>query len=125
MNALKAWARRLKTELYALYLAADDPRLPWPVKLLAISVVGYALSPIDLIPDFIPLLGYLDDLILLPVGIWLLLKLIPPPLMAECRLKAQAESDRSLPKSTTAVVVIIGIWLVLGIAIASLLSRWR
>ncbi|PSN18094.1 hypothetical protein C7271_14325 [filamentous cyanobacterium CCP5] len=124
MKALKAWARRLKTDIYALYLAAGDPRLSWPVKLLAICVVGYALSPIDLIPDFIPVLGYLDDLILLPIGIWLLLKLVPSALMAECRMRAQVAGDRPLPRSKTAVVVIIGLWLGLGGAIAVFLSQW-
>jgi uncharacterized membrane protein YkvA (DUF1232 family) len=124
MKALKTWARQLKTEIYALYLAARDPRLPWPVKFLAFCIVGYALSPIDLIPDFIPVLGYLDDLILLPMGIWLLLKLIPPSLMAECRRKAQTAGHRSLPRTRTAAIVIVGIWLGLGIAIAILLSQF-
>lgn len=123
MKVLRSWARQLKAEIYALYLAAGDPRLSWPVKLLAICIVGYALSPIDLIPDFIPVLGYLDDLILLPVGIWLLLKLIPPTLMAECRRKAQTAGHRSLPGNRTAAFVIVGIWLGLGVAITIFLSQ--
>ncbi|MEC4866964.1 MAG: YkvA family protein [Jaaginema sp. PMC 1078.18] len=123
MKTLKAWVRQLKTEISALYLAARDPRLSWPVKLLAICIVGYALSPIDLIPDFIPVLGYLDDLILLPIGIWLLLKLMPPTLMAEYRSKAQATDHRLLPKTRAVAFVIVGIWFGLGVAIAVLISQ--
>ena len=88
LSRAKESARRLMRELHALYLAYKDPRVPWTAKVFCAIVVGYALSPLDLIPDFIPVLGYLDDLILLPVGIWLALKMIPPQVMAECRQQA-------------------------------------
>ena len=108
---LKKRAKKLKTETFALYLAYKDPRTPWYAKLLAAVIVAYALSPIDLIPDFIPVFGYLDDLILLPLGISLALKLIPAEIMNECRLKAQEELNGSKPKGWSAAVVIISIWL--------------
>ncbi|NLU50357.1 MAG: DUF1232 domain-containing protein [Syntrophomonadaceae bacterium] len=79
----KEWARRLKQDVHAVYRAYRDPRIPWYTRLLAVLVVGYACSPIDLIPDFIPVLGYLDDLILLPLGIALVLRMIPPDIRAE------------------------------------------
>src|ERR1700755_2457985 len=85
---LKAWARSIRRDVHALYLASRDPRVPWYAKALALVVAGYALSPIDLIPDFIPVLGYLDDLILLPAGIWLAIRLLPPQVMAEHRALA-------------------------------------
>ena len=82
---LKQWAAALKRDIKAIYLASRDPRVPWYAKALAVAVAGYALSPIDLIPDFIPVLGYLDDLIVVPLGVAFLLKLIPPEVMAELR----------------------------------------
>lgn len=87
-------ARRLKKETYALHLASKDPRVPWYAKLLAVSVVGYLFSPIDLIPDFIPVLGYVDDLVLVPLGIALVLKMIPGAVMAECREKPRSSWPR-------------------------------
>jgi len=84
----KQWARLVKRDVHAIYLAARDPRVPWYAKALALCVAGYALSPIDLIPDFIPVLGYLDDLIIVPIGIVAVLKLIPPEIMAEHRAAA-------------------------------------
>src|SRR3712207_2778892 len=102
---LRQRARQLKTDLYALYLAARDPRVPWLARIVVACVVGYAFSPIDLIPDPIPILGYLDDLILLPLGIALALKLIPPVVMAECRARAQAAVDR--PKLTSWIAAAI------------------
>jgi uncharacterized membrane protein YkvA (DUF1232 family) len=90
LEGLKHKAKLLKTEVYALYLAYKDPRIPWYARILAVCVVGYALSPIDLIPDFIPILGYLDDLILVPLGISLVLKMIPENLMDEYRQQASA-----------------------------------
>jgi uncharacterized membrane protein YkvA (DUF1232 family) len=89
LESLKAWAGRLKTELRALYLAYGDPRVPTHARVLAIVVVAYAFSPIDLIPDPIPVLGYLDDLILIPLGIALTIRMIPPDVLAECRAKAR------------------------------------
>ena len=88
MQSLKQAARRLKKETYAVYLASTDQRVPWYARILAGVTVAYAFSPIDLIPDFIPILGYLDDLIIVPLGIWLVLKMIPPQVLAECRGKS-------------------------------------
>jgi uncharacterized membrane protein YkvA (DUF1232 family) len=107
-------ARQLRTELAALYLAYRDPRVPWYARLLAVVVVGYAFSPIDLIPDPIPVLGYLDDLILIPLGIALVLRLIPEPVMIECRAKAQAQADGK-PSNWIAAGMIVAIWIVLAV----------
>jgi uncharacterized membrane protein YkvA (DUF1232 family) len=90
-------------------LAARDPRLPWPVKLLAVAVVAYALSPIDLIPDFVPVLGYLDDLVIVPFGIWLLVRLIPPEIMADHR-DAAARAGRPA-RSVAGALLVVGLWL--------------
>src|SRR5215208_337309 len=90
LNQLKARARALKREAYAIYIAARDPRTPWYVKALVFFVVAHTFSPIDLIPDFIPVLGYLDDLIITPGAIWLAVRLIPPEVMAESRATAAA-----------------------------------
>lgn len=111
MEKLKAWAGRLKAEIYALYLACRDPRTPWYAKGIAALVVAYALSPIDLIPDFIPVLGYLDDLILIPAGIWLAVRMIPAEVMQESRVRAQALADR--PRSRRGIAMVILIWLLL------------
>lgn len=108
---LRDWARALKHEVMALYFAARDPRTSWVAKLVAGAVVAYALSPIDLIPDFIPVLGLLDDLILVPIGIWIALRLIPPLVMAEARLKAAAYQPR--PTSYRAAVAIVVVWIAL------------
>jgi len=107
-DRLKDWARIIKRDVHALYLASRDPRVPWYAKALALVVAGYALSPIDLIPDFIPVLGYLDDVILVPLGIMLIIRLIPPEIMTEHRALAAAAQDR--PVSRTAAIVIAGIW---------------
>jgi len=108
LNRLTGWARIVKRDVHALYLASRDPRVPWYAKALALVVAAYALSPIDLIPDFVPVLGYLDDLILLPLGVLLVLKLIPRDIMAECRVKADAAQRP--PVSRGAAVVIACIW---------------
>lgn len=113
-SRLKDWARVVKRDVHALYLASRDPRVPWYAKALAIAVAGYALSPIDLIPDFVPVLGYLDDVILLPLGILLVVRLIPPEIMAEHRELATAAQDR--PVSRAAALVIAGIWVVCVVA---------
>jgi uncharacterized membrane protein YkvA (DUF1232 family) len=116
--------RALKHETYALYLAARDPRTPWAARLLIATIVAYALSPIDLIPDFVPVLGLLDDLVLLPAGIALALRLVPAGVMADCRAQAAIALDGSAPRSRAAVVVIVLIWLAaLGLA-ARLLFNW-
>jgi len=109
----KQRAKQLKRETYALYLACKDPRTPWYARLLAACVVGYAFSPIDLIPDFIPVLGYFDDLILVPLGIAVVLKMIPPPVLAESRDRAQAAMDEGKPTNWAAAVVVIAVWLLL------------
>ena len=109
IGKLKEWARAIKRDAHALYLAARDPRVPWYAKALALCVAGYALSPIDLIPDFIPVLGYLDDLIIVPLGIMAVVKLIPPGIMAEHRATAALAAER--PISRTAAAVIALIWI--------------
>src|SRR4026209_2797661 len=119
---LREWARLIKRDVVALYLAAGDPRVPWHAKALAACVAGYALSPIDLIPDFIPVLGYLDDLLLVPLGIWLVVRMIPPQIMAEHRFTPAAATVR--PTSTTGAVVIIAIWLALTALACWLAYRW-
>ena len=106
---LRQWARTVKRDVLALWFAARDPRVPWYAKALALVVAGYALSPIDLIPDFIPVLGYLDDVILVPAGILLVRRLIPDDLLAEHRALADRAAER--PTSRTAAAVIVAIWL--------------
>ena len=126
MTIFAAWktrARQLKRDIYALYLAYQDPRTPWYAKALAIVVVGYAFSPLDLIPDPIPILGYLDDLLLLPLGIALLLRLIPPQVMEESRGKAQALLAQKRPTNWVAAAVIVLIWVLVAGAVAFWL--WR
>ena len=102
----------------ALWIAARDPRVPWQAKAVAGVVAAYALSPIDLIPDFIPVIGYLDDLLIVPTGIWLAIKLIPPALMAEFRASAAA---RPKPTTRTAAAMTVGVWIA---ALAVALSQW-
>jgi len=117
MRPIEKWqqrARQLKVEVYAIYLAYKDPRVPRPARLFAACVVGYAFSPIDLIPDFIPVLGYLDDLVLIPLGITLALKMIPPVVLAECRAKAHIVMAQGKPVNRVAAGVIIAIWLLLA-----------
>ncbi len=105
---LETWALRLKRDVVALWVAASDPRIAWYVKALAGAIAAYALSPIDLIPDFIPLLGYVDDLLILPAGIWLAVRLIPPALMAEFREQADRRAER--PRSYRAAIIILIVW---------------
>lgn len=116
-------ARRLKREVFALTLAFRDPRVPWYAKLLTGAVVAYALSPIDLIPDFIPVLGYLDDLILIPAGIALVLKMIPPAVLAECHARATAMDSNEARWSRIGAGIIIALWLLGGTAAIFLLLR--
>lgn len=105
----RQWARRLKREVYVLYYAYKHPRVPWYAKVVAACVVAYAFSPIDLIPDPIPILGYLDDLVLLPLGVALVLSLIPDDVLAECR--KQADERQARPVNWTAAGVIVAIWI--------------
>ena len=95
LSYIKAWARNLSRDGYAIYLASRDPRVSWYAKVIAVAVAAYALSPIDLIPDFIPIMGYLDELIILPLGIWLVLSLIPKEIMVEYRAKADEAGSAS------------------------------
>ena len=109
MVRLRTWAEAIKRDVVALYIAGRDPRVPWYVKLAAVAVAAYALSPIDLIPDFIPVLGYLDDVIILPVALLLVIKMIPAPLMAEFRQEAQRRAER--PTSRAGAILIVAIWI--------------
>lgn len=117
-DRLRAWARRVKREGVALWFAARDPRTPLVPKLLAGLVVAYALSPIDLIPDFIPVLGYLDDVLLLPALMWLAIRAIPQPVMADCRLRADAwlAAGQGRPRSVMGAAAIVAVWLALAAA---------
>src|SRR5438876_10509162 len=116
--AIRQWARKIRRDVVAVWIAARDPRVPWYAKVLALAVAAYALSPIDLIPDFIPVLGYLDDLIIVPLGILLVIKLIPAELMAEFR--AEAARREGAPRSLIAGLLIVSIWL----SAAALLLWW-
>lgn len=110
LSRIKTWAHSLKRDGHAIYLASRDPRVPWYAKALAVAVAGYALSPIDLIPDFIPIIGYLDELIILPLGIWLVVSLIPDEIMVEYRVKANEAGQR--PTSRAGMAAIILLWIV-------------
>lgn len=114
LNQLKVRARLLKTEAYATYLAAGDPRTPWYARVLIFLVVAHTFSPIDLIPDFIPVLGYLDDLVIIPAGLWLAIRLIPLEVMAEARAKAVThEIDRAI--GSVGATIIILLWIIAAI----------
>jgi uncharacterized membrane protein YkvA (DUF1232 family) len=117
LDTARKWARAIKRDVVALWIAARDPRTPWYAKLLAGAVAAYALSPIDLIPDFIPVLGYLDDLLIVPLGILLVVRLIPAPLMAEFRREA---AEHAKPVSRVGLAFIVAVWLVA----AALLAWW-
>ena len=121
---LKAWARSLQVDTYALYLAYRDPRVSWYAGLWAVIVAAYALSPIDLIPDPIPVLGYLDDLILVPLGIFIAVRLIPEEVLEECRQQAQENiiDDPGLGRRAAALIALI--WLLLAAALLVVLGRW-
>jgi uncharacterized membrane protein YkvA (DUF1232 family) len=120
LSSLKQRARHLKSETLALWLAARHPGTPWYAKLLVAGIVAYALSPIDLIPDFVPVLGYLDDLILIPLGIVLAIRIIPGPILEECRAQAQERMASARPVSRFAALVIVAVWL----AAAALCGLW-
>jgi len=111
LQKLNHRARRLEAEAYALYLAARHPRTPWHAKLLAAGIVAYVFSPIDLIPDFIPVLGYVDDLILAPLAMLLAIRWIPPPILAECRAQAAQTLSPDKPFGKRAAAVILILWL--------------
>jgi uncharacterized membrane protein YkvA (DUF1232 family) len=107
----RLWARQLKTKTYAVYLACKDPRTPWYARLFGVAVVAYAFSPIDLIPDFIPVLGHLDDLIIVPLGIAIALRMIPQNVLDECQNTAQQMLESGKPTNWVATCVIVAIWL--------------
>src|SRR6185312_13376703 len=109
LSRMKAWARTLKRNSHAIYLAARDPRTPWYARGLAAAVAAYALSPIDLIPDFIPIIGYVDDLVIVPLGLWLVISLIPQELMEEYRTRADEADSR--PRSIGGMMAIILLWI--------------
>jgi uncharacterized membrane protein YkvA (DUF1232 family) len=121
---IQTWRRKatqLKTEVYAFYFAVRDPRVPWYAKVFVGCVVAYALSPIDLIPDFIPVLGYLDDLVLLPLAIALTHKMIPPAVLVECREKARPAREK--PKSWLGAIIIVSIWILLSAMVISVIAK--
>ena len=127
---LRAWRegwvarlRALRRQALVVYYAARDPRLPWPVRLLALAVAAYALSPIDLIPDFIPVLGILDDLVLLPLGVALVLRLTPADVVADAKARADATSAR--PVSMIAAAVIVLAWSAAVLLAWLGWQRWR
>jgi uncharacterized membrane protein YkvA (DUF1232 family) len=125
MGCLAGWRERakdLKADIFALYLAARDHRVPWYAKAMGLAVTAYAFSPIDLIPDFIPVLGQLDDLVLLPLGIALTVRLIPDPVWAECRARARAEASARSRAGRVAAGVIVLVWL---LVIGWLVGRFR
>src|SRR5919202_1743317 len=118
LDRLKQRARELRSDTYALYLAARDPRTPWLAKLLAAALVAYALSPFDLVPDFVPVLGYLDDLIIVPLGIALVLRLVPAEVLADCRERARETTER--PTSRVAAMAVLGVWAILIVVVVVL-----
>jgi len=124
----KEKAKKLKQEIYALYLAYKDPRVSWYAKIFIVIIVGYAVSPIDLIPDFIPIIGYLDDLILLPLGIVLAIKMIPREVMEECR-KESTKGIKDKKIAVIGLIIIISIWVVLLYLIFTslhqMIRRWK
>lgn len=112
---IKAWARNLKRQIFILYYACKDTRVPWYVKAFTVCVVAYAFSPIDLIPDFIPILGYLDDVILLPLGIMLALKMIPKDVLSDCEVKAEEMMKNGKPKNWIVGSIIVLIWCIIAV----------
>jgi uncharacterized membrane protein YkvA (DUF1232 family) len=122
-DALKERVEALKRETFALYLAARHPRTPWYAKAFVAVVVAYAVSPIDLIPDFIPVLGFLDDLVLIPAGVWIAIRMIPAEVLDECRARAHESMAEGQPSGRAAAVVVVAIWLVL--AALALLWGWE
>ncbi|WP_423776370.1 YkvA family protein [Aurantimonas coralicida] len=121
MSWLTACAGRMKREVLVLWVAARDRRTPWAARMVAFLTAAYALSPIDLIPDVIPVLGYLDDLVIVPLGVWLALRLIPDDLVAVFRVMAMRMAER--PLSRTGLVLVLGVWLIVAIATLTYLRR--
>lgn len=109
-DKIKIWARSLKRQIFILYFACKDERVPWHAKVFTACVVAYAFSPIDLIPDFIPILGYLDDVILVPIGIMIALKMIPKSVLTDCEVKAEEMMKKGKPKNWIVGSLIVMIW---------------
>ncbi len=124
LDKIKQKARYLKTETYALYLAYRDPRVPWYAKVFAAFVVAHTLSPIDLIPDFIPVLGYLDDLIITPLGIFLALKMIPGEVMAQARQQANVAEMEGRIQTRLGIVIVLTVWVIGAVVLALLIYRY-
>jgi uncharacterized membrane protein YkvA (DUF1232 family) len=114
---LKSWARALKRDVLAVYIAAKHPRVSWGVKVLALATAAYVFSPIDLIPDFIPIIGYLDDLILVPAALWLILRQVPAEIIAECRAEAERQFAENGPVSVWAAATVVVIWVLCGFGV--------
>jgi len=127
ISRARQWAQTVRRDVLAVWLAARDPRTPWFARALALAVVAYAVSPIDLIPDFIPVFGYLDDLVIVPLGILLVVRLIPPEVMAEQRAAAAKTTER--PVSRVAAVVVVAVWIVCAALLVRVLLKahilWR
>ncbi len=123
LQDLRPKAKSLKREIHALFLACRDPRTPWYAKALGFVVIGYALSPIDLIPDFIPVLGYLDDVILLPLGILLFRRLIPAEVLDDCRRTAAEAAEKRCPASRFAAAIIVLVWIGLAVTLTIWIER--
>jgi len=124
IDSWKARAHQLKTEVYALYLAYKDPRTPWYARIFAAGMVAYAFSPIDLIPDFIPVLGYLDDLVLIPLGVFLAIRMIPVEVMSESRQQARQLMAQGKPVNKVAATIIVLIWIGLAALVGVMVYRW-
>jgi uncharacterized membrane protein YkvA (DUF1232 family) len=123
LASIKARAKQLKTEVFALYLAARHPATPWYAKALIAGIVAYALSPIDLIPDFVPVLGLLDELVLLPIAIVLVLRLVPAEVMADCRARAASQPPDASRAGRIAAAVIVVLWVLLAALSAAYVIR--
>lgn len=124
LEKIKRWARQLKRKVFVLYFAYKDRRTPWYAKAFAICVVAYAFSPIDLIPDFIPLLGYLDDVILIPVGVALALQMIPESVIQACTVKAEQRMKSGKPKNWLAGSLIIAVWAAVAVWVSFAAYRY-
>lgn len=121
---LTRWAKQLKRKVFVLYFAYKDERTPWTAKVLALCVVAYAFSPVDLIPDFIPVLGYLDDVILVPLGVAITLKMIPKPVIEDCTVRAEQQMKEKKPANWIAGSLIILVWIAALIWITTLALRY-
>jgi len=125
-SSIKRWkikAQSLRAKTYALYLAYRHPGVPWYAKLLAVCIVGYAFSPIDLIPDFIPVIGYLDDLVIVPLGIYLTIRMIPKPIWQECLEQAQKALSNDRPRNWVAAGVVVAVWIIILVIISVLIKK--